>query len=165
MLDLIEEALHAVARPVEVLAEADWVFAIGFWRNVRPGLAVRDHLAQRVGVVALVGQQQSAFGQISDHLGCAGDVGVLACGQLELDGAAFLIDKRVDLGREAASGTAQTTISTPLFAVAPCWWTRTIELSITRTVDGDFPGRRARSSADPSGQGNQNCRTRSANAA
>ena len=121
MFDLVEEPLHAVARPVEVLAEADWVFAIGFGRNVRPCLAVRGHLAQRVGVVALVGQQQTAFGQIGDHLGRSGDVGVLGRCQFELDGSAFFVDERVDLGREAASGAAQTTISTPLFAVAPCW--------------------------------------------
>ena len=133
MSDFIEEPLHAVACPVEVLAEADWVFAIGFGWNVRPCLAVRDHLAQSVGVVALVGQQQSAFEQIGDHLGRAGDVGVLARCQLELDGSAFLVDERVDLGREAASRAAQTTILTPLFAVAPCWWTRTIELSIICT--------------------------------
>ena len=121
MLDLVEEPLHAVARPVEVLAEANRVFAIGFGRNVRPCVSVRDHLAQRVRVVTLVGQKQSAFGQVGDHLGRAGDVGVMARSQLELDWPTLLVDDRMDFGREAASGAAQTTISTPLFAVAPCW--------------------------------------------
>ena len=121
MLDFVEEPLDAIARSVEVLAETDRVFAIGFGRNVRPGVSVCDHLAQRIGVVTLVGQKQSAFGQVGDHLGRAGDVGVLTCCQLELDWPTLLVDDRMDLGREAASGAAQTTISTPLFAVAPCW--------------------------------------------
>ena len=121
MFDLVEEPLDTVARPVEVLAEADWVFAIGFGRNVRRGVSVRDHLAQRVGVVTLVCQKQSAFWQVSDHLGRAGDVGVLTRCQLQLDWPTLLVDDRMDFGREAASGPAQTTISTPLFAVAPCW--------------------------------------------
>ena len=82
MLYLVEEQLDLVARPVEVLAKADWVFAIGFGRNVRPGVSVRDHLAQGVGAVTLVGQKQSAFGQVCDHLGRAGDFAVPASGQL-----------------------------------------------------------------------------------
>ena len=45
VLGLVEEALDAVAHPVEVLAEAAWVFAIGFGRNVCLGVSVRDDLA------------------------------------------------------------------------------------------------------------------------
>jgi hypothetical protein len=82
---------------------------------------VRDQLAQCVGVVTLVGQKQSAFGQVGDHLGRADDVGILARSQLELDWPTLLVDDRMDFGREAASGTAQTTLSPPLCAVAPCW--------------------------------------------
>jgi len=36
VLDLVEEPLDSVARPIEVLAEADRVFAIRFGRNVHP---------------------------------------------------------------------------------------------------------------------------------
>ena len=82
MLYLVEEQLDLVARPVEVLAKADWVFAIGFGRNVRPSASVRDNLAQRVRIVTLFCQKQSAFGQVGDHLGRAGDVGGLASCQL-----------------------------------------------------------------------------------
>ena len=121
VLDLVEEPHDAVARSVEVLAEADWVFAIGFGRNVRLGVSARDHLAQRDEIVTLVGKKQGALGQVGDHLRRAGDVGVLASCQLELDRVTLLVDDRMDFGREAASGAAQTTISPPLFAVAPCW--------------------------------------------
>ena len=99
MLDLVEEPLDAVARPEEVLAEADWVFSIGFGRNVRPGVLVCDHLAQRVRLVTLVGQKQSVFGQVGDHLGRAGDVGVLARCQPELDWLGLLVADHMDFGR------------------------------------------------------------------
>ena len=121
VLDLVEKPLEAVARPVELVAEADWVFAIGVGRNVRPGVSVRDHIAQRARAVTLVGQKQGAFGQVGDHLGRAGDVGVLARSQLELDWPALLVDDLMDFGRKTPSGAAETTISTPLFAVATCW--------------------------------------------
>ena len=41
-------------------------------------------------------------------------------GQAQLDREALPIDDRVDFGREAASGTTETRISIPLFAVAAC---------------------------------------------
>ena len=117
MSDLVEETLHAVARPVEVLAEANWVFATGFGRNVRQGHSIRDHLAQRVGNVTLVGQSQSAFGEVGDHLWRAGDVGVIARSQLELDWLALIVDDRLDFCREAAPAAPQTTISTPFLTL------------------------------------------------
>lgn len=42
-------------------------------------------------------------------------------GQAQPDREALPIDGRVDFGREAASGTIETMISIPLFAVA-AWW-------------------------------------------
>ncbi len=120
MLDLVEEPIDPVARRVQVFAEANWVFAIGFGRNIRPGVSGRDQLAQRVGVVTLVCQKQSVLGQIGYPLARAGDVGILARGQLQLDWPTLLVDDRMDFGREAVSGAAQTTISIPRFFVAPC---------------------------------------------
>ncbi len=52
----------------------------------------------------------------------ARDVAGLACRELDEDRSALGIDEGVELGGEAASGTTQTSIDTPLFAVAPCWW-------------------------------------------
>ena len=111
MRDLVEEPLHVVARPVEVFAEADWDFAIGFGWSVRPGVSVRNNLAQRVRIITLVSQKQSAFGQVGDHLGRAGDVGVMARSQLEFDRPTLLVHDRMDFGRVAAAGAAYTTIS------------------------------------------------------
>lgn len=54
----------------------------------------------------------------------------LTSGQAEPDREPLRIDERVDFGREPTSGTTETMISIPLFAVAACWWARTEVLSI-----------------------------------
>ena len=51
-------------------------------------------------------------------------------GKFQSNREAPSIDDRVDFGRESASGTTETMISIPLFAVAACWWARTEVLSI-----------------------------------
>ena len=54
----------------------------------------------------------------------------LSCGQAQSDREALPVDNCMDFGRESASGTTETMISIPLFAVAACWWARTEVLSI-----------------------------------
>lgn len=44
----------------------------------------------------------------------------LPSGQAQPDRKTLPVDDRVDFGREAASGTTETMISIPLFAVAAC---------------------------------------------
>ena len=51
-------------------------------------------------------------------------------GQTQPDREALPVDNRVNFGREAASGTTETMISIPLFAVAACWCARMEVLSI-----------------------------------
>ena len=70
---------------------------------------------------------------MTDQVLGARDVAGLARGELDEDRSALCVDEGVDFGREPASGTTQTAIDTPLFAVAPCWWTRTTEVSIIWT--------------------------------
>jgi hypothetical protein len=55
----------------------------------------------------------------------------LAYGQSEPNREPLRIDDDVDLGREPTSAAIETMISTPLFAVAACWWARTEVLSIS----------------------------------
>lgn len=120
MLDLVEEAFDEVARFVQISAEADWILAVRFGRDVRPCAARADCLPQCVSVVALVSQQQGSGRKFSDHFLCTGHICVLACGQLQPDGSSLSVDQRVDLRRQTASGATQTSILIPLFAVAPC---------------------------------------------
>lgn len=54
----------------------------------------------------------------------------LPSGQAQPDREALPVDDRMDFGRKTASGTTETMISIPLFAVAACWWARTEVLSI-----------------------------------
>lgn len=61
------------------------------------------------------------------------DVAGLARRELDEERSALGVDEGVDLGGEPASGVTQTSIDTPLSAVAPCWWTRTTEVSIMWT--------------------------------
>ena len=120
MFDPVEEALDEVARLIEMLAEADRAFAVGFRRYVRPRAACCRRLAQCIGVVSLVGKEHRARGQVGDHLRRAFDVALLSCRQFEFQRSALAVDERVDFRCEAAPGATQTAISIPLFAVAPC---------------------------------------------
>lgn len=54
----------------------------------------------------------------------------LTSGQAQPDRETLPIDDRVDFGGESASGTTETMISIPLFAVAACWCARMEVLSI-----------------------------------
>ena len=54
----------------------------------------------------------------------------LTSGQAQPDRETSRIDDRVDFGREPTSGTTETMISIPLFAVAACWCARMEVLSI-----------------------------------
>lgn len=102
-------------------------------RDVGPSSAFADERAQGVGIVVLVGHQHRAGSKMADQFGGAGDVTGLARRQVELDRAPLRIDEGMDLSGETASRATETTISTPLSPVAPCWWTRTTVVSIIWT--------------------------------
>lgn len=51
-------------------------------------------------------------------------------GQAQSDREALRINDRVDFGREPTSGSTETMISIPLFAVAACWCARIEVLAI-----------------------------------
>lgn len=130
MLQLAEEPLDEVALPVELFAEGSLASAIGFWRDIGCSTLAFDQGAEAIGIIGLVGDEDRAWTQaIEQSIGGRRVMGV-ACGEAEPDRQPFGIDKRMDLGRQPAPRATETMISTPLFAVAACWWTRTEELSI-----------------------------------
>ena len=130
MLELAEEALDQVAFTVERLAEAGFPFAIGFGRDVGHRALRLDQVANAIGVISLVGQNDGARIETIKQAERGGSVVGLAGGQAEPDWETLSIDNGVDLGREAAAGATETMISTPLFAVAACWCARIEVLSI-----------------------------------
>lgn len=130
MFELAEEALDEVAFAVERLAEAGLPFAVGFGRDVGHRALRLDQIADAVGIISLVGQNDGARIETIKQAERGGTVMGLTRCQADPDREAFGIDDRVDLGREAAPGATETMISIPLFAVAACWCARMEVLSI-----------------------------------
>jgi len=78
-----------------------------------------------------VGQQDVALSEkVQKALGGPA-VMRLTGAQVQDDRPSLGIDQGMALGGQAAAGTSHAAIvMIPLFAVAPCWWPRTQELSI-----------------------------------
>jgi hypothetical protein len=93
---------------------------------------------QRVGVVALVGVQDVAFGQLFEQHCTGGAIRDLPAGQHEGERAALRIGQRVDLRRAPATRTANGLIFLPPFPPAAERCALTAELSI-RTCAGGPP--------------------------
>lgn len=117
VLNLVEEALDEVAAFIETWAESRWIDTMVEWSDVGGCALVGDHGAQRIAIVAAIGQQDALARQRAEHvLGTFAIMG-LALGQLERDGEAACIDERVDLGRKPAAGAAHATTSTAFFSL------------------------------------------------
>ena len=57
LLDLVEEPLDQVSRPVKVGAEADRLLAISFWRDVCPRAFLAGEFPDPVGVISAICEQ------------------------------------------------------------------------------------------------------------
>ena len=57
MLDAIEEALNLIAVAVKPGAEADWLLAVAFWRNVRPSAPQSDELPNGIAVIGPISRR------------------------------------------------------------------------------------------------------------
>jgi len=122
MLELVEEALDAVAQPVDGRAERRRVGAMIERADVGIGSPVRDPGAQRVAVVAAIGEQDAVRPERTQHVLATLSVVRLAFGQLQRDGEPVAVDERVDLGRKPAAGTSHATAEPPFLPpLAACW--------------------------------------------
>ena len=131
VLDAIEEALDAVAQPVQALMECGRMLAVVERADVGVCALGFDPIPQGIAIIAAIGEQYRLRRQAGKHVLAALAVVRLALGQLDEDRQAVRIDERVDLGREPAAGTSHATAATAFFSpLAACWWTRTTELSI-----------------------------------
>ena len=130
MLELAEEALDEVPLAIEDLAEARFPFAIGFGEDVRHRALGLDQIADPVGIISFVGQDDGAGIEAIQQPVGGRPIVCLTCCQAEPDREPLRIDDRVDLGRETTSGATEAVIQTPLFAVAGCWCARMEVLSI-----------------------------------
>ena len=81
------------------------LFPIGLGRDHRRDFPLFERRDQRIGIVALVGEQCTHLDAVEKRLGL-GDVGSLPRRDRERDGIAERIDDGVDLGRQTAARTA-----------------------------------------------------------
>jgi len=94
--------------------------AIGAVGNVGARPLSLDMAAHAIGIVALVGDDDSTFIEaVEQRLGMR-HVVVVARRDQDSDGTTFRVDPRVDLGGEAASASPHTTISTLFLTPEAC---------------------------------------------
>ena len=130
LLQLIEEPLDRITLTAELFAERIQRLSIGFVGDVGCRALRFDLDADPIGIVTLVGKNDGSAFEVLQQIARASRVVVLSRRDQEAKRAALFVDERVDFRGEPASATTHATISTPFFAPAACWWTRTIELSI-----------------------------------
>ena len=103
MLQLGEEPLDEVALAIEPFAEAGFPAPVALGRDVGRGALVLDQLADTVGIIGLVRENNSVRPETVKQL--VGDLPVvcLSCRQAEPDEEALRVDDDVDLGRVPAA--------------------------------------------------------------
>ena len=120
VFELAEEAFDQITLAIEPLAEAWLPFAIGFGWDVGHCVLGVDQVADAIGIVGFVGQNDGARIEAIEQAICGWRVMCLPSSQAEPDREALGIDDGMDFGRETTSGATETMISIPLFAVAAC---------------------------------------------
>ena len=103
------------------------------------GAASGDAGVEAVRVIALVGQDVVGLEAVDQVFGAA-DVALLAGADQQPQRIAQAIGGGMDLGAQAAAGTAQALGMRPPFsrrAPAACWWARTmVESTISHSMSG-----------------------------
>ena len=122
MLEFVEVSFDEIALLVDPSAEGKTAGPVLLRRDVCPRLLLFGKAANGVAVVSAVGEKDRIGLETFEHVDGGFAVMRLSGRQDEIDRPTFGIDKRVDLGGEAATGTSHATIViAPLFAVAACW--------------------------------------------
>ena len=114
LLEPVEEPLDEIALTVEGEIGFARLAAIGFRRDDGRDAPLLERLDQRVGVVALIGQERFGLDLVEQrHRLC--DVGRLTRRERQRHGVAERIDDGVDLGRQPAAGSADGLILAVFF--------------------------------------------------
>ena len=106
VLDLVDEAFHQMALPVQMPVIVGGCLAVRAGRNDRYHTQFQDVLAKLLGIVPFVGQYVLAS-ITGDQLLRLGDVVLLPPGQDESQGVAQAVYAHVNLGAEPAAAPAQ----------------------------------------------------------
>jgi hypothetical protein len=130
VLQFGEEPLNEVALAVELRAKVRLRPPVHLERNIGEGAFLAEGCSDAISIVCLICEHDRSRAYMAEEV--VGNLPVMGLpgSQAQSDREALPIDDRVDFGRQPASGTTETMISTPLFAVAACWCARTDVLSI-----------------------------------
>ena len=120
LLQLVEEALDEVPLAIDGLLPAVLLLAVGSVWNVGDGALLTNAGPDAVGVITLVGDDDGARLEPVEQRPGAGDVVVIAGRDQEADRSAFRIDTRVDLRREPAPASTDTTNATLFLTPEAC---------------------------------------------
>lgn len=107
-------------------------------RNHGFGAKGADLFAQWVAVVSFVADHEFGLESFQQDF-AAGHVVPLPFRQMELGRLAPVINRDMDFGAEAATGTSQCLGVLPPFAPAACWWARTIVESSNKFDNSSSP--------------------------
>src|SRR6185437_13544928 len=146
ILEAIDEALNAVSQGVERAVDRVLHTAVLFGWDFGGSTPRADIVADRVAVVAAIGEQHVRVDVMLGHqIEIGGAVVGLPGRQKETDRKTLSVGPKVDLGREAAARTAKSLVLSPPFAPAAQWCARTMVLSIICSASPPPPSARAAS--------------------
>jgi hypothetical protein len=146
-LEVAEHPLDAVALTVKPLAVADRLGAVGFWRGDGANAALFEVIADRIGIISLVGDEGAwrPLRQIDQRV-VAFAVRRFAGREVEGDGAASGITETMNFTGEPAPRAAKSSLMIPLFRPLPRCELTYIELLLlatcTASVTAGAAGRR-----------------------
>ena len=131
LFEFVEEAFDQIALSIDPTAEGEGLLFVCLGGNVRPYMTCSDKGSYAVDVIGFVSQNGRARRCLLQKPLCHRGIAGLSGGELQSYGPAFRVNGSMDLGRQTAPGASHARISrSPFFVLAPCWWTRTQELSI-----------------------------------
>lgn len=129
MLQSTEEAFDKIALAIEGEVGLARLLPVGLGRDHRQDVAVFERRHQRIGIIALVGNEGVGLDPLEQRLGLR-NVGGLTRRQRKRDGIAESIDDGMDFGRQTTARAADGLVFADFFlAPALCWWARTMVAS------------------------------------
>lgn len=117
MFQLVEGTFDQVALFVKMPVVVNRRFSIRSRRNDRLGSLFDDRLSEFVAVISFIGKYVFCRNSLDQSLGALGIMDFTAR-QFYSNGIAERIDRKVDFGAEAASGSSQRLSLLPPFAPA-----------------------------------------------
>jgi len=126
-----DNALDAVALAIQTFVVADRHLAVRFGRDDRPNAASLEIVADRVGVIGLVGDEgvRLLLGKLDQRVVRLA-VGGLTWREVEGNGPASGISETMNFTGEPAPRAAKSSLMNPPFPPAAETWARTVVLSM-----------------------------------